>query len=95
MPLTAAIPAAALAIGGLWLIDGWIDGQGWAVLTGGKWAMAATGWPLLRQAWPLSLAGGIFKDGEAEHTKAAKTFHYFKNPEFTGLYDPAHTILAR
>ena len=58
--LTAAILAAALAIGGLWLIDGWIDGQGWVVLTGGKWAMAATGWPLLRQAWPLSLAGGIF-----------------------------------
>jgi len=60
---TAALALAAffaLAGLGLWrFLDGWMPVQGWAVWGGGRWSVAASGWPVLWHAWPVALAGGL------------------------------------
>lgn len=71
--------ALALAGLGFWWLDNWIASQGWAVYQGKGWRVIASGWYVLRFAWPVALAGIIpgallawyFLDDAASKTAAA------------------------
>lgn len=51
--------ALALAVGGFWWLDNWIASQAWATWDPEGWRVIASGWSVLRLAFPLALAGII------------------------------------